>query len=53
MGYSWKEILRLTLFYRSRFRGDVIHKTIFTLVLQSKLRGAIDVSKDEFYVGGE
>lgn len=51
-GYSWKEIARRTLFYRSKFRGDVIHKTIFALVLQSKLRGAIDVSKDEFYVGG-
>ncbi len=50
-GYSWKEIARRTLFYRSRFRGDVIHKMIFALVLQAKLRGAIDVSKDEFYVG--
>jgi radical SAM superfamily enzyme YgiQ (UPF0313 family) len=50
-GYSWKEIARRTLFYRSKFRGDVIHKTIFALVLQGKLRGAIDVSKDEFYVG--
>jgi radical SAM superfamily enzyme YgiQ (UPF0313 family) len=50
-GYSWKEIARRTNFYRSRFKGDVIHKTIFTLVLQRKLRGAIDVSKDEFYIG--
>jgi radical SAM superfamily enzyme YgiQ (UPF0313 family) len=49
-GYSWKEIARRTLFYRSRFRGDVIHKTIFALVLQAKLRGAIDVSGDEFFV---
>jgi radical SAM superfamily enzyme YgiQ (UPF0313 family) len=49
-GYSWREIAKRTLFYRSMFRGDVIHKTIFALVLQSKLRGAIDVSKDEFYI---
>jgi radical SAM superfamily enzyme YgiQ (UPF0313 family) len=52
-GYSWKEIAKRTHFYRSKFRGDVIHKTIFTLVLQTKLRGAIDVSKDEFYTGME
>jgi radical SAM superfamily enzyme YgiQ (UPF0313 family) len=51
VGYSWKEIIRRTRFYLSKFDEDRIHKTIFALVLQSKLRGAVDVSKDEFYVG--
>ncbi len=50
-GFSWKEIIRRTRFYLSKFDEDTIHKTIFALVLQSKLRGAVDVSKDEFYVG--
>ncbi len=50
-GYSWKEIIRRTSYYLSKFNSDRIHKTIFALVLQSKLRGAVDVSKDEFYVG--
>jgi hypothetical protein len=50
-GFSWKEILGRTGFYFSKFNGDRIHKTIFALVLQTKLRGAVDVSKDEFYVG--
>lgn len=50
-GYSWKEILGRTGFYLSKFNGDRIHKTIFALILQAKLRGAVDVSKDEFYVG--
>jgi len=50
-GYSWKEIIRRTRFYLSKFREDRIHRTIFALVLQSKLRGAVDVSGDEFYVG--
>lgn len=49
-GYSWKEIIRRTSHYVTRFNGDRIHKTIFALVLQSKLRGAIDVSRDEFYI---
>jgi len=50
-GFSWMEILRRTLFYASKFKNDKIHKSIFALVLQAKLRGAIDVSNDEFYVG--
>jgi radical SAM superfamily enzyme YgiQ (UPF0313 family) len=50
-GYRWKEILHRTRFYASKFKGDRIHKTIFALVLQTKLRGAIDVSNDEFYAG--
>ncbi|OHD64162.1 MAG: hypothetical protein A2176_00795 [Spirochaetes bacterium RBG_13_51_14] len=49
-GFSWMEILKRTSFYLPRFMDDIIHKTIFALVLQTKLRGAIDVSKDEFYV---
>jgi radical SAM superfamily enzyme YgiQ (UPF0313 family) len=50
-GYRWKEILKRTRFYASKFKIDKIHKSIFALVLQSKLRGAIDVSNDEFYAG--
>jgi radical SAM superfamily enzyme YgiQ (UPF0313 family) len=50
-GFSWNEIAKRTCFYMSKFKDDRIHKTIFALVLQSKLRGAVDVSKDEFYVG--
>jgi radical SAM superfamily enzyme YgiQ (UPF0313 family) len=48
-GFSWKEILKRTRFYVSKFKYDKIHKTIFSLVLQAKLRGAVDVSHDEFY----
>ncbi len=50
IGHSWKEIVRRSGFYFSRFSDEKIHRTIFALVLQSKLRGAIDVSRDEFYV---
>lgn len=50
-GYSLKEIIGRTGFYFSKFAGDRIHKSIFALVLQAKLRGAVDVSKDEFYIG--
>jgi len=44
-GYSWPEVLRRTLFYAKRFRGDRVHKSIFTLVLQRKLRGGLDVAR--------
>ncbi len=50
-GYRWKEIIKRTRFYAGNFTNDKIHKTIFALVLQSKLRGAIDISNDEFYTG--
>ena len=50
-GYSLREIIKRTLFYLPKFADERIHRTIFALVLQSKLRGAIDVSKDEFYTG--
>lgn len=49
-GYSVREIVRRTLFYLPRFKTDRIHKTIFALVLQSKLRSAVDVSRDEFFI---
>ncbi len=49
-GYSVREIIRRTRHYIPRFKTDRIHKTIFALVLQSKLRSAIDVSKDEFFI---
>jgi radical SAM superfamily enzyme YgiQ (UPF0313 family) len=48
-GFSGKEIVKRTRFYISKFNDDKIYKAIFTLILQAKLRGAIDVSHDEFY----
>jgi len=50
-GYSFREIARRTLSLLPKFPNERIHSTIFALVLKSKLRGAIDVSKDEFYTG--
>jgi radical SAM superfamily enzyme YgiQ (UPF0313 family) len=50
-GYSLKEIIGRTGFYLPKFRDERIHRSVFALVLQSKLRGAVDVSKDEFYTG--
>lgn len=43
-GYSVPEILRRSLFYARRFRSDRIHKTIFSLVTQFKLKGGLDVA---------
>lgn len=49
-GYAWPEIWKRTRFYASRWKGqparDAIHKTIFTWILQAKMRGGI--VHDEF-----
>ncbi len=50
-GYSTREIIRRTMFYLPKFPDERIHRAIFAMVLQSKLRGAVDISKDEFYTG--
>jgi radical SAM superfamily enzyme YgiQ (UPF0313 family) len=49
-GFSIAENLRRARFYAPRFRSDRIHKTIFLMVLQSKIGAGLDVSRDEFYV---
>jgi radical SAM superfamily enzyme YgiQ (UPF0313 family) len=49
-GYSLKENLKRARHYFPRFGDDRIHKTIFLMVLQSRLKVGLDVSRDEFYV---
>ncbi len=51
--FSNREILKRTLFYLRKFKNEKIHRTIFSLVLQKKLKGGIDVSSDEFYPGSD
>jgi radical SAM superfamily enzyme YgiQ (UPF0313 family) len=43
-GYSLREIVRRCFFYAGRFRGDLVHKTIFAFVTQKKLKGGLDVA---------
>jgi radical SAM superfamily enzyme YgiQ (UPF0313 family) len=47
-GFSWREIMRRTRFYASRFGDDRIHKIIFSIVLQSKMRAGIGIARDGF-----
>jgi hypothetical protein len=49
-GFSLAQNLRRARFYASRFKSDRIEKTIFLLILQSKLGRGLDISRDEFYV---
>ena len=48
-GFSLKNILLRTEYMMRRFGYDWIHKTIFSLVLQFRMRGGMDVSHDDFY----
>jgi len=43
-GYCASEIMRRATFYAHRFKDDRIHKTIFSLVTQAKLKGGLDVA---------
>lgn len=43
-GYSLGEILKRTRYYSRFFRTDRIHKAIFSLVTQFKLKGGLDVA---------
>jgi len=43
--FSTAGIFKRTAFYARRFRRDRIHKTIFSLILQFKLRGGLDSRK--------
>ena len=47
--FSMKSILKRTAYYAPMFGICKIHKTIFSLVLQTKLRAGIDISNDEFF----
>jgi radical SAM superfamily enzyme YgiQ (UPF0313 family) len=49
-GFSLGQNLRRARFYAPRFKTDRIEKTIFLLILQSKLAKGLDISRDEFYV---
>jgi radical SAM superfamily enzyme YgiQ (UPF0313 family) len=49
-GFSARAILGRTKFFLSNWKDDKIHKAIFSLVLQTKLKGGVDVSRDEFFV---
>jgi len=48
-GFSPLANIKRSLYMIPRFKKDIIHKTIFSLVTQFKLKGGIDVSHDEFY----
>jgi radical SAM superfamily enzyme YgiQ (UPF0313 family) len=43
-GFSWKNILKRSIFYYPRFRTDQIEKNIFLGVLHVKMRQGIDVT---------
>lgn len=51
-GFAPGATLRRTAYYLRRFSDERIHRAIFALVLQTKLKQGIDVSNDEFYVEG-
>jgi len=48
-GYSWREIARRLVAQVPRFRSDRARHVLFSLILQAKIGGALDVSRDEFY----
>jgi len=48
-GFSLPQIISRTAFYASKFKKDRIHKTIFSLMTQLKLRGALDAFTSENY----
>ena len=47
-GYSFRQIMKNIIYYLPRFGQDRIHKTIFSLVLQTKLKDGIGVANDIF-----
>ena len=47
-GFGKKQILKNSMFYYPRFKKDRIHKTIFLLVLQTRLKDGIGVANDVF-----
>lgn len=53
-GWSWRDILRRTRFFRRAWRGDPvgdrIHKSIFSMVLQAKMRKGM--IHDEVFAAG-
>jgi len=52
-GYSLKENFKRLRFYYNKFKSDKIHKTIFLMILQSRIAGGLDVSNDEFFIERE
>ncbi|MCG8569559.1 MAG: radical SAM protein [Spirochaetes bacterium] len=45
-GFSFEQIMKRTLFYYKKFKpskniGDIIHKTIFTYIMQSKIKKGV------------
>ncbi|HOO71701.1 MAG TPA: radical SAM protein [Spirochaetota bacterium] len=47
-GFSFQQIMKNIIYYLPRFGQDRIHKTVFSLVLQTKLKDGIGVANDIF-----